>query len=74
MLLYVSNQIEQRELVHSVQSECRKVRLELNAKKTECMYSNTKVERIETIDRVEIKQTKTDYGDKIANILATGAT
>jgi hypothetical protein len=61
----LSNEIDQaRKLIHSVQSECRKVGLELNAKKTKAMYYNTNIERIDTIDGTEIKQALTDTGDQ----------
>ena len=46
-IVLLSNEIEQaRKLVASVQVECRKVGLELNAKKTQAMFYNTDVAEI----------------------------
>ena len=64
-IFLISNEIDQaRKLIQSVQQQCRKVVLELNANKTEAMYFNTDIERINTIDGTEIKQAFTNTGDQ----------
>ena len=64
-IVLLSNEIEQaRKLVASVQVECRKVGLELNAKKTQAMFYNTDVAKIRTVDGTLIKQALTESGDQ----------
>ena len=64
-IVLLSNEIEQaRELVQNVQSECRKVGLELNAAKTKAMFFNIDRDTIETIEGTEIKQGLTANGEQ----------
>ena len=53
----LSDEIKQaRQLLRNVETECGKVGLGLNAKKTKVMYFNVEKEDIETIDGKKIKQ------------------
>ena len=61
----LSNEIEQaRELVHRVEAECRKVGLEINAKKTKAMFFNVECEPLQTLDGNAIQQALTESGDQ----------
>ena len=53
----LSDDIQQaRQLLRNVETECGKVGLSLNAKKTKAMFFNVQQEDIETIDGKKIKQ------------------
>ena len=63
--MLLSDEIEQaRNLLQSVQSECRKVGLELNAAKTKAMFFNIDIDTIKTIEGTEIKQGLTANGEQ----------
>ena len=64
-IVLLSKEIEQaRKLVASVQVECRKEGLELNAKKTQAMFYNTDVAEIWTVDGTLIKKALTESKDQ----------
>ena len=74
-IVLLSNEIEQaRKLVHSVEKECLKVGLKINAAKTKATYFNVDVELINTSDGVEIQQAMTKQGDQDFRYLGSWCT
>ena len=64
-IVLLSNQIEQaRRLVHSVEEECKKVGLTINAEKTKAVFYNVEIEPMHTLDGIVIKQALTENGDQ----------
>ena len=74
-IVLLSNEIEQaKSLVHSVEAECLKVGLRLNAGKTKAMYFNSDVQPLQSLDGTEIKQALTESGEQDFKYLGSWCT